>query len=59
MMRTLLLSIVMGCIAVVVAWFLIPASTYIENALGLIMLAFLLTAVLTFVALRFYSTKRS
>jgi hypothetical protein len=59
MIRSLLVSIVMGCVASVFAWFIIPASTYIESALGIIILTFLLTVTLTLAMLRFYFSKRS
>jgi hypothetical protein len=45
MIRSLLLAFTIALLASVVAWFVIPASTYVENALGILMLVFAVTAV--------------
>lgn len=45
MIRSLLLAFAIALLASVVAWFVIPASTYVENALGILMLVFAVTAV--------------
>jgi hypothetical protein len=59
MIRSLSIAIAMGCVAVICAWFIIPASTYIEDALGIIMVTFLLTVILTFSIQRAYLAKRN
>lgn len=58
MIRSLLIAIATACIATVCAWFIIPASTYIENALGIIMLVFVITTISVLVVHRLYLLKR-
>lgn len=59
MIRSLLVAIVTACIATICAWFIIPASTYIENALGIIMLVFSITTISALVLHRLYLSKRN
>lgn len=58
MIRSLAIAIAAACIATVCAWFIIPASTYIENALGIIMLVFSITTITVLVIRRHYRLKR-
>lgn len=52
MIRSLLLGLAVALMASVVTWFAIPASTYVEDALGILMLVFIVTAVSVVVAHR-------
>lgn len=58
MIRSLAIAITAACVATVCAWFIIPASTYIENALGIIMLVFFITTISVLVMHRLYLLKR-
>jgi hypothetical protein len=58
MIRSLAIAITAACVATIGAWFIIPASTYIENALGIIMLVFSITAISVLVMHRLYLSKR-
>ena len=46
MIRSILLGLAIALVASVLAWFIIPASTYVEDALGIIMLVFAVSAVI-------------
>jgi hypothetical protein len=46
MIRSLLFGLAVALLACVAGWFIIPASTYVEDALGILMLIFGATAVI-------------
>jgi hypothetical protein len=48
--RSALAGLAAALMACVVAWFAIPASTYVEDAMGILLLVFGLTAVAVAVA---------
>jgi hypothetical protein len=52
MIRSLLIAVGVAAFATAVAWFVIPASTYVEDALGILLATFLATAVVAGVMLR-------
>lgn len=58
MIRSLAIAIAAACVATVCAWFIIPASTYIENALGIIILVFSITIISVLVMYKLYLMKR-
>lgn len=57
MIRTILIAVAVAFAATVGAWFIIPASTYVEDALGILMLVFMTALALVFVVRRWRSTK--
>ena len=52
MIRTLLIGICMAVGVTVIAWFVIPASTYVEDALGILMATFVATTAIAVVVQR-------
>jgi hypothetical protein len=52
MIRTLLAGLLCALVSTAVAWFLVPASTYVEDALGILMLVFAVTGIAGMVAYR-------
>jgi hypothetical protein len=52
MIRLLLTGLCATVIATIVAWFLIPASTYVEDALGILMATFIAAAAIAFIVQR-------
>ncbi|MDC8760671.1 hypothetical protein [Janthinobacterium fluminis] len=51
MIRSLLAAVAAAFFSCVLVWFVIPASTYVENALGILFLVFFGVAALVFVTL--------
>ena len=52
MIRSLLWAVAAGLVLSVLAWFAIPASSYVEDALGILLLVLGGTSVLVFAVLR-------
>jgi hypothetical protein len=52
MMRTLMLAFMAAFAACVLAWFVMPATVYVEDALGILLLVFALTATAVVVVRR-------
>ena len=52
MIRTALGGLALAVIATLIAWFLIPADTYVENAGGILLLVFVVALVIGAVASR-------
>ncbi len=50
MIRKLLIGFCLAVAATIIAWFLIPNSTYIEDALGILMATFVTTMVVSVIA---------
>lgn len=54
MIRSIVLALAIALAASVLAWFIIPASTYVEDALGILMLVFAVTAVIVVITHRVF-----
>lgn len=59
MIRSITIAIITACTTTVSSWFIIPASTYIETALGIMMLVFLITTISTLALHRIYLSKNN
>jgi len=59
MIRMLLVGVCIAIVGTVVAWFIIPASTYVEDALGILMATFIVVAVVAFVVQYFFWRKKT
>ena len=59
MIRSFIIALAVAFVPVVVAWFLIPAATYIENALGIILLVFFVSLVFSFALQRILLSKKN
>jgi hypothetical protein len=58
MTRILLISACIGVAVAVIVWFIIPASTYVENALGILMLTFIVAVVVAIIIQYFWRRKK-
>lgn len=54
MIRSIAIAIIFACIAAISSWFIIPAATYIETALGIMIIVFLVSGVSALIAHRIY-----
>ena len=52
MIRSVLIAFGVAAIVTAIAWFIIPASTYVEDALGILMTTFIATVVIAVIMLR-------
>lgn len=57
MIRPLLGSVGVAFVVSALSWFLIPRATYVEDALGILLVVFAVTAMLVFCALRIRSRR--
>lgn len=58
MIRSFIIALAIAFVSVVVTWFLIPAATYIENSLGIILLVFFVSFVFSFFLQRILLSKK-
>ena len=58
MIRALLIGIGLAAGVTVVTWFVIPASTYVEDAQGVLMAVFIATAAIAVVVQRLFWRKK-
>jgi hypothetical protein len=58
MIRALLIGVCVAAGITVVTWFVIPASTYVEDALGILMATFIATAAIVVVVQRLFWRKK-
>ena len=58
MIRSFIIALAIAFVSVVVTWFLIPAATYIENALGIILLVFFVSFVFSIFPQRILLSKK-
>jgi hypothetical protein len=58
MIRSLLFGLALALGTSVVAWLIIPAPTYVENALGILMAVFVVTMVIGVLSHRAYVSRR-
>lgn len=58
MIRALLIVVCISIAVTAIAWFVIPASTYIEDALGILMAVFVATMVIAVITQYLLSRKR-
>jgi hypothetical protein len=52
MIRSALIALGVAAIVTAITWFVIPASTYVEDALGILMAVFVATVFVTAILLR-------
>ena len=57
MIRSLLGSVGVAFVVSALGWFVIPRATYVEDALGILLLVFVVTTILVFFMLRIRSRR--